>query len=126
MRALASAISDPAGATRRGACLCAAALTILAGCAGTTTPTQLVATEPGAGATWAAALPHGDTPAESRTRNDGALNPRTVEPVLASTRWPEPDRPSLRRPVLVRILTRPESFYHYRRVEERIDYRRRY
>ena len=101
---------------------------LLAGCQGSRTA-RLGA---GAGGSWEAVLPGArvtelatEQPEEAwiTGRNDRHLNVRPVEPVLATTAWPEPDRPSLRRPVFVRIHRQPEGFIYYRS-EERYEYRR--
>lgn len=47
------------------------------------------------------------------SRNDGSLSPRSVDPVLATSAWPEPERPSLRRPILIRVYEQPGRYYSY-------------
>ncbi|MCC7389732.1 MAG: hypothetical protein IT431_13295 [Phycisphaerales bacterium] len=107
-------------------CACLAAL--LAGCEGP----RAARVVPAAGGTWEAVLPgarvaelgadRGQTgwPAQ---RNDGQLNPRSFGPVLATGAWPEPERPSVRRPVFVRTPRQAESYLYYR-TEERYEYQR--
>jgi hypothetical protein len=47
------------------------------------------------------------------SRNDGTLNPRPIAPVLATNEWPEQERPSLRRPILIRVYEQPGRYYSY-------------
>lgn len=100
----------------------------LGGC-GATSPARV---GQGAGGSWQAVLPGPRVAALSAeqgradwtaTRNDERLNVRPVEPLLATTAWPERERPTVRRPVLIRVHRRPEGFIYYR-TEERYEYRR--
>lgn len=102
---------------------------LLAGCAGAH---RVARVTPAAGGSWEAVLPgpavgellaeRGD-PKWITTRNDRHLNLRPVEPILATTTWPQPARPSLSRPRYIRIQRSPEGFIYYR-TEERYEYRR--
>ncbi len=107
-------------------CVCLAAL--LAGCEGP----RAARVGPAAGGTWEAVLP-GARVAElgadqgqagwPARRNDSQLNPRSFDPVLATGEWPEPERPTVRRPVFVHTPRQAESYLYYR-TEERYEYRR--
>jgi hypothetical protein len=101
---------------------------VLVGC-DSTRPAARITT---AGDSWQAVLPGAavaSTLAESdgegwiTTRNDRHLNLRLIEPVLATTAWPQAPRPSLSRPRYIRLHRSPESFIYYR-AEERFEYRR--
>ena len=101
---------------------------LLVGCEGS----RAVSMASADGGSWAAVLPGARVaeltaergePAWIDTRNDERLNIRTFDPILATTEWPERERPSLRRPVFVRIHRQPEGFIYYR-TEERYEYRR--
>lgn len=96
----------------------------LAGCGSTQQTRVTPAPHRGAGGSWNAVLPGAavagprtldtETPAWVLSRNDDHLNPRSVDPVLATEAWPEPDRPSLQRPVLIRVYETPGRYYSYR------------
>lgn len=112
---------------------CVLGLTLAGGCAA---PDRVpaVAAGPSAGGSWVAVLPAAVLGEEAGagaaaafppelwaadpgwvlTRADDRLNPREVEPVLATSAWPEVERPSLLRPIFVRIYSQPHGFYHYR------------
>lgn len=47
-------------------------------------------------------------------RRNASLSPRPVQPVLATTCWPEPPRPTLERPRSVRTVRSPEVYIFYR------------
>ncbi|MFG0259787.1 MAG: hypothetical protein ACF8LK_05475 [Phycisphaerales bacterium JB041] len=101
-----------------------AAVAALSGCTGSRTARVAPTPRPAAGGSWNAVLP---SPALSAadgdpgqadaawilSRNDSGLSPRSVDPVLATAQWPEPERPSLRRPILIRVYEQPGRYYSY-------------
>lgn len=102
---------------------------LLVGCEA---PRQFTRVTAGAGTSWNAVLPGGavrqgladqGTPSWITSRNDAHLSARSIEPVLATTAWPQADRPSLYRPLYLRSLRSPESFIYYQS-ESRYEYRR--
>ncbi len=105
---------------------------LLVGCEGSGSR-QFARVTAGAGTSWNAVLPgravisQGDTtpgtPSWVTSRNDAHLNVRSIEPILATTAWPQTDRPSLYRPLYLRSLRSPESFIYYQS-ESRYEYRR--
>lgn len=113
----------------------AAILVVAAACAGLAgcEEQRAVRVDPGAGGSWAAVLPSprvldlgpGPGPAWADARNNDQLNPRQVGPVLATDEWPDRERPSLRRPVYVRIYRQPEVFIYYRTDRHRDYWRHR-
>ncbi len=101
----------------------------LTGCTGSRPTTLTVAPQPGAGGSWSAVLPgqsvsnaagisdigqSASVPAWILSRNDSSLNARAVDPVLATTAWPERERPSVQRPILIRVYEQPGRYYSYR------------
>ena len=91
----------------------------LTGCSASRSAQLTLSPAAGAGGSWAAVLPADATDPGTTadgwilTRNDEALNPRPVEAVLASNDWPEPVRPSLERPILIRVYQHPGRYYSY-------------
>ena len=102
----------------------------LTGCTGSRPTTLTVAPQPGAGGSWSAVLPgqgasfasgisdiagqSASVPAWILSSNDSSLNARAVDPVLATTAWPERERPSIQRPILIRVYEQPGRYYSYR------------
>lgn len=107
-----------------------ASVAALSGCTGSRPTTLAVSPQPAAGGSWSAVLPGqgvgrqagiSDTqqpfaaaPGWILSRNDSALSARAVEPLLATTDWPERERPSVQRPILIRVYEQPGRFYSYR------------
>lgn len=115
-----------------------AAVAALTGCTGSRSARIDPTPQSGAGGSWNAVLPAAGmsagasgqpTPAWILSRNDSDLNPRSVDPVLATSQWPEPERPSLRRPILIRVYEQPGRYYTYgpqrRYYDNARNYRRR-
>lgn len=100
--------------------VCGAGVAALTGCEGSYHATT-ARVSPAAGGSWNAVLPGAalgasqgsETPAWILSRNDTALNPRTVDPVLGTTDWPDVDRPSLERPILIRVYEQPGRYRSY-------------
>lgn len=98
-----------------------AAVAALTGCTESRSTRISPAPQPGAGGSWSTVLPltavsaspGQSAPAWILSRNDSELSPRSVDPVLATSAWPEPERPSLRRPILIRVHEQPGRYYSY-------------
>ena len=58
------------------------------------------------------------------SRRNASLSPHAFEPILATTAWPERDRPTLSRPRVVWVPRSPERYTYFRSTEERYEYRR--
>jgi|GEM_PF-3393766 len=101
-----------------------AAVAALTGCTESRSTRITQTPQPGAGGSWSSVLPAASLPLSAETtgqaapdwiqsRNDNGLSPRSVDPVLATSDWPEPERPSLRRPILIRVYQQPGRYYSY-------------
>lgn len=101
-----------------------AAVAALTGCTESRSTRITQTPQPGAGGSWSSVLPASALPSSAGaagqaapdwilSRNDADLSPRSVDPVLATSDWPEPERPSLRRPILIRVYEQPGRYYSY-------------